>query len=402
MQKTQLTFVLLLVGTLAFAQDAKMILKKSYSKCQSIQNGYYEMTTYYKSFSYEDTSRSSYFCHFKKLKDDSIFSSAFNYYSFLDDSSKFTLLYTGDELITSMSKERSATIISKFTWEEDIWQYARNSKFYSPLTERKSLPLLQDSDFINKQSSFKFIAEEFVNGALCYHIQVSRTPIAREDHMTKPIRHENHFWIKKEDYVPVQYVTAMDLVMNEDTMHLYQKDVLNKYELNNLKDDSILTLKAIPSFYTIKDYVPFKAPTLLKKDSIAPNWELLSLQDEKISLKSLLGKVVLVDFFYKACYPCMQALPGLQALHEKYKEKGLRVIGINPNDKKESDIAAFLAKRGVTYPVLLGGREVANDYRVSGYPTMYLIDKTGKIIFVQLGYGKEVDAVLEDLVKNNL
>ena len=82
--------------------------------------------------------------------------------------------------------------------------------------------------------------------------------------------------------------------------------------------------------------------------------------------------------------------------------KNIRIIGIDPYDKKEDDIAAFLAKRGVTYTVLLGGKDAAKDYHVSGYPTMYLIDKTGKIIFTQVGYGKDVEDTLDEIIKNNL
>ena len=70
----------------------------------------------------------------------------------------------------------------------------------------------------------------------------------------------------------------------------------------------------------------------------------------------LKGKLVLIDFFTKSCYPCMLALLGLQALHKKYKSKGLNVIGINIYDKKEDGIIPFLSKRGITYPVLLGGK----------------------------------------------
>ncbi len=172
--------------------------------------------------------------------------------------------------------------------------------------------------------------------------------------------------------------------------------------INNLKDENILTLNSIPAYYTIKDLVPYKSPDLLTKDTIAPNWELLSLTDEKINLKDLKGQLVLIDFFYKSCYPCMKALPALQALNEKYKDKGLRIIGIDPYDKKEDDIASFLSKHGVTYMVLLGGEDVANDYHVSAYPTIYLIDKNGKVIFTQVGYAKGVEKTLDEIIKKNL
>jgi thioredoxin-related protein len=78
------------------------------------------------------------------------------------------------------------------------------------------------------------------------------------------------------------------------------------------------------------------------------------------------------------------------------------VIGINPYDKKEDGIGDFMDKRGVNYTVLLEGKEVAKAYRVSGYPTMFLIDKEGNIVFIQQGYGKSVDKQLKKVIKKHL
>jgi len=52
--------------------------------------------------------------------------------------------------------------------------------------------------------------------------------------------------------------------------------------------------------------------------------------------------------------------------------------------------------------VLLGGKDAAKEYHVSAYPTMFLIDRSGKIIFIQVGYGDETEKTLEDLIIKNL
>jgi thioredoxin-related protein len=91
----------------------------------------------------------------------------------------------------------------------------------------------------------------------------------------------------------------------------------------------------------------------------------------------------------------------VEALYEKYKEKGLVIIGIDPYDKKEDGIEKFLSKRGVNYTVLLKGKDVAKDYHVSGYPTVYLIDKNGKILFSMAGYSSGED-MLDGIIKRNL
>jgi peroxiredoxin len=400
-------FITGLLGTLLFAscskQNAEDILRKSYEKCQSIENGYYEMTHYMKYMSSTDTSSSSFSCYFRKLPDDSIYSSAFHYQYYYNGEYSRDVLYTGDDFVNYSKKDSTGEIMSKTLWAEDIQSFSHNYIFYSPITNKKSYPLPDDSAFADTKNIFEFIGEEIINNISCYHIKMNIIPEKDSTEMMKTIRAENNYWISKQDYIPIQYSIAYDLVMNNDTMFQFEKNVLTKYEINNLKDEEQLELSSIPSYIDLKDYKPYESPELLPKGTTAPNWSLLSLKDETIKLIDYNGKIVLIDFFYKSCYPCMLALPALQDLHERYKDKGLEIIGIDPYDTKEKDdIDNFLSKRGVTYTVLLGGKDVAKEYHVSGYPTMYLINKDGKILFTQEGYGEGTEKELEEIIKQNL
>ena len=385
-----------------FGQDAEEILKKSYEKCQSIQNGYYEMSKYMKYGSDQDTIKKDYTCYFKKLNDDTLYTFAFHYQQFLNDTCTNDVLYTGDDLVRTSVKDSSGIIMSKELWSKEIKLIGHNFSFYSPLTYKSSKPLPQDSDYFDNAYTIKFLGEEVINNIECYHIQMNKTnePDKRLAYLI--IRQEYHFWIAKADFIPMQYSTAFDMVMDNDTTYQYEKDVLNKYEFNNLQNESILTLSSIPDYYTITDYVPFKMSDPLSKGTIAPDWNLISLQGENIKLTDLKGQLVLIDFFYMSCGPCIQALPSLRGLHEKYKDKGLTVIGMDPFDKNAEDMKAFLAKHQISYTVFLSGKDVAKEYLVSGYPTMYLIDKNGKILFSQVGYGKDVEKKLEKIIEKKL
>ena len=85
-------------------------------------------------------------------------------------------------------------------------------------------------------------------------------------------------------------------------------------------------------------------------------------------------------------------MPVLQSLHEKYKDKGFVMIGIDPIDHPDEDeMADFLAKRGITYTILFAERELSSTYRVSGYPTLYFLDREGKIAKMHIGFGKGMD-----------
>jgi len=402
MKKIILITTILLISLLSFAQDATAILKNAYSKCQSVQNGQYEMTKFMKYMSRKDTSVSSFICSFKKLKNDSLFSSAFHYKAFYEGQYSCDIMYTGSDLVTKWPNDSTATIISKQQWAEEIKSMSSNYTFYSPLTNRKSRPIPHDSDFIDNTRSLKFIGVEKVNDLWCYHVQADDFPENDSTELMKTLRIEYHYWINKADSIPVQYSIAFDCAINNDTMYQYEKFVLNKYDVNNLNEETLLKLTSVPSYYKLKDYVPDRVPESLPKDTLAPNWTLPSVHDEEISLNNLKGHLVLIDFFYMACYPCMKALPGLQALHKKYKDKGLMVIGIDPYDKKKADVATFLSKRDITYTVVLGGKDEEKNYHVYCYPTMFLIDKKGKIIFIQIGYGNGVEDTLEKMIIQNL
>lgn len=395
-------FALLFLLTLgSIGQNPTEILKNSYLKCQSVQNGYYEMTKYMKYMTEKDTVKTSFNCYFKKLEDDSLYSSAFHYNY---NSSAFSgeIMYTGNDFITCNVSDSSGVIMAKSKWAEKIQASRHNFTFYSPLTNRQSVPLQHDSDFVNSPNVYKFIGNENLGGTSCYHVRVNLPSEYDSLSQMNNIRIEYNYWISRYDSIPIQYTIEYDIAEAMDTSYQYEKFILKKYDLNNLPDGSQLTRNSIPPFYKLKDYVPYVRPELLPENSLAPDWDLASLNDELVSLNNLKGQLVLIDFFYKSCQPCMLAMPKLQALHEKFKDKGLKVIGIDPFDKDKLDLSAFLKKRGVNYTILLSERTLASKYNVSGYPTLYLIDRTGKIVFSQTGYSEEMEIILEELIKKYL
>jgi thiol-disulfide isomerase/thioredoxin len=401
--KQHILFSVLMVTSITLsAQDPVELIHKSFSKCQSVKSGYYEMTFFMHYMDEHDSPITPFTCHFKKLADDSIYSSAFHYSQLYEDGEKKYVLYTGNEFVNYFIGDSTGTIMRKPEWASEIKSYSHNYTFYSPLTNRKSRPLPDESSLTDSLYIFSYIGEEDVNDFHCYHVQVNEIPVNEPDDDYQTLRQEFHFWINTDDYIPVQFTIAFDMLMNNDTMYQFERYTLDKYELELQDIDQYIGLASIPSYVKLEEYKPYEPPPLLPADTIAPVWKLPDLKGDSVSLMDLKGNIVLVDFFYKSCYPCMQALPALQQLHEKYGDKGVRVIGIDPYDTIEEGIEEFLAKRGVTYTVLLGGREVAKTYRVSGYPTMYLIDQIGKVITVQVGFGEGVEEELEKIILEHL
>jgi peroxiredoxin len=402
MKRFKTLSIFLFIFLNASAQDPIAIIKASTTKCKSIQSGYYELTRNMKYMSGLDTSKSHHKCYFKKIKNDTLFSTMFQLKSVYPNDEFSLVLYDGNDFVVAYSKDSSATIRSKTLWAAEIKSIRHNYQFFTPFTRIEKSTLPNDSDLISPKTTLNFIGKESIDGSICYHVQLNKIPENDSLDEIRTFRIEQHYWISEADSIPLQYSIAYDMVMNNDSMYQYELVTLNKYELNNVVDEEIFKLSSLPDYIRVKDYVPYEEPEILANESKAPNWELYSLKDEKVSLKDLEGKLVLIDFFYKSCYYCMLALPGLEDLNQKYKDRGLRIIGINPFDEKDKGIVPFLEKRGVTYTVLLGGKEAAKEYHVSGYPTLYLIDKTGKIIHSQVGFTEELHNKLEQVIKDNL
>ena len=101
---------------------------------------------------------------------------------------------------------------------------------------------------------------------------------------------------------------------------------------------------------------------------------------------SLVGKVVLLDFWASWCDSCEAAFPVLDALQKKYGPAGLVIIAVNVDDSK-SDMADFLKKHPVSFVTVQDARQYLGDkVNVSGLPTSFLFGRDGKVAFIHHGF----------------
>jgi thiol-disulfide isomerase/thioredoxin len=132
----------------------------------------------------------------------------------------------------------------------------------------------------------------------------------------------------------------------------------------------------------------------------APAASLKTLSGTPASLASMKGKVVLVDFWATWCKPCVETMPELQKLHDKYSSKGFSVVGVSIDEKGARDVEPFLAKRKFTYPMLLDQAGNWQKWGVRAIPALFLLDKNGQIVRQWTGKAdkKEVERAVAELV----
>lgn len=148
---------------------------------------------------------------------------------------------------------------------------------------------------------------------------------------------------------------------------------------------------------------PPPRPSLIAAGDSLPEFTLPDLNGKAFGSASWREGLLLLDFWYKSCAPCLLAMPHLEQLHRKYGAEGVKVYGINGTDKDAADLALFLQKQEVSYPTLMdAGGALAAALRVSGYPTVILADmKTRKVVYARPGYTPELATELEQVIERH-
>ena len=110
----------------------------------------------------------------------------------------------------------------------------------------------------------------------------------------------------------------------------------------------------------------------------AEKW--LNANGAKVTLASLTGKVVVVEFWATWCPPCRKSIPHIVELYGQYKDKDLVVIGLTSEDYKKAGIDKFVKQMKMEYIVGTGSTS-GSDYGVTGIPTAFIIGKDGTVVW---------------------
>ena len=108
------------------------------------------------------------------------------------------------------------------------------------------------------------------------------------------------------------------------------------------------------------------------------------------------GKYVLIDFWASWCGPCRQAIPKVKELYSQYKEKGLEVLSVSIDTDKKAWAKAMADEKMPWQQLLSPDKDkTMKDFMFSGIPTLYLLDREGKIISKYTGYSPDAEAAIK-------
>ena len=134
----------------------------------------------------------------------------------------------------------------------------------------------------------------------------------------------------------------------------------------------------------------------------APDFILPTLEGASASLSQYRGQVVLLNFWASWCPGCMQEVPELRRLYEKYHDQGLQVVAVNASESPGA-VAQTVQNESMPYSIILApqGAQVWDDYHVVGIPENLLIDRSGAIVYRGGAIPGDIDERITQLLRQN-
>jgi thiol-disulfide isomerase/thioredoxin len=269
------------------------------------------------------------------------------------------------------------------------------------LIDNENVEITRSNDlFLNDQDNYMF---EFLlkSSVIDWEKLVINTFLKADSHYNKYI-----LIINKSDYLPRK------IIMPNGPSGTLSRTIDNlnfKYKIDN----QIWTGALLPSEYTLitfGDYLKRMQAEMVSqsKDDInttenlkIETWKIPNIEnDELVDFSKFKGNVVLLEFWFKFCGPCVKAVPHLNSIHQKYKDDKFLLYGVEfLEDFPRENLQEYILKIKMNYPVLYKGKKLANTYSIRSAPTIMVIDKKGNIVYLESGFDQEK---IEKIIKENL
>lgn len=203
---------------------------------------------------------------------------------------------------------------------------------------------------------------------------------------------------------------VINIVRNEELgLEQIMETSLSQVETNAVLPDSVLR----PQYYLNQGYEIIlkkqkekkqEQPAL--KDSLLLhlifNTPMLEATGDTVTLREMeTARLLVLDFWYISCAPCMKAMPKMQELADKYRDKGVRVVGINSFDWAEkASIAQKLREKGIDFTTLYSDRSLVDRLGFNAFPRYLIIGHDHRILFSGFATSTDLETVLLELLEH--
>ncbi|MDF0714859.1 TlpA disulfide reductase family protein [Muricauda sp. 334s03] len=293
-------------------------------------------------------------------------------------------------------------------------------------SKKKQLVMVNDKPLVNNPLLLTFVpirnfmAEVLTNDSTTVKLVDNKS--SSNDFEFKITIHEGWFdWerrkiTQKEGYKDSNYVLHLyaDNLLpkrmtkeNGPTGHLTR--TFDHYRFDYTKSEDFWEGNELPDYKRVSLEEFFQTPEKetvdgnnSKQEPIGQDFELPVIgSNNTIKPFNITGQVVLLEFWFRNCGPCVKAVPSINMLHTKYGNKGLNIFGVEfiEGEASLNLLKAYKSKTNMLYPSLYMGGPLATSLNVQAGPTIVIIDKKGEIIYNQPGYDEEkVSSVLSNVL----
>ena len=187
-------------------------------------------------------------------------------------------------------------------------------------------------------------------------------------------------WINKQTNLPYK--------VRREMSHNISVSSVSDSEFNKLNIENFVASDYFPKDYEIRQYGQKgkkRQPNALigKK---APNWTLLTTDNQKISLTDLKSKVLMLQFTSVSCGPCRVSIPFLKELPVNYKKEDFDFVAIESTSTNSDVLRNYMRRNDFDYKFLLSTKEVLKGYNIESFPVFFILDEDRIIMKVIEGY----------------
>lgn len=184
-----------------------------------------------------------------------------------------------------------------------------------------------------------------------------------------------------------------------DSVVLYpvkDQNIESKIMAKYFELDSIIT----PNYKEKKDTIKVKS---LEIPKYAINWRLPLTNGDTLDSKKIKSKIVVVDFYYMGCGPCVLGIYDLVELDNYYDESDVTFVGVNVVDKDIAKINKFIKEKGIKYKNVIDTKGLSNRYGFNSFPQILIIEtKSNKILYHFSGYRSDGHTYYKRLIDSLL
>ena len=154
---------------------------------------------------------------------------------------------------------------------------------------------------------------------------------------------------------------------------------MGRFKINIFWIVTLLTLLLLSGCDNSTSEQPLK--TVSSESKVAPDFTLMNMQGEPVSLSQYRGKVVILNLWATWCPPCREEMPSMEGLYQKYKDQGLVILAVSADENGKKAVSQFLQRTPYSFPILLDSDSVVqNAYGVFRFPESFIIDRNGIVV----------------------